>query len=288
MQEYEPQNIQDEIIDPDRLVKNVRKKRKLRKDRKKQSVFRNFFRFCMTILLLYAFVYISKMPQWYFDKNIFTVSNNNSVVILNNKIVKSQKILTLLKKSEVPDVPIYMARTDSIEQELKKLTPIEDVYIRRYAFPARLQIIVKERVPVLTVSPDIKVPPVVAFTREGVMIGREYLPLAKEFSTIRVLSYGNKGDDYTKWNSAKIKQIETIVEYVETCSKERVEYIDFRNPNDVYVKIKTVNIRLGKPDERVYDRIQRIPSILPQVKLVDSKVKYLDLSWEKVNYLKLE
>ncbi len=288
MQEYEPQNMQDEIIDPDRLVKNVRKKRKLRKGRKKQSVFRNFFRFCMTILLLCAFVYISKMPQWYLDKNIFTVSNNNSVVILNNKIVKSQKILALLKKSEVPDVPIYMARTDSIEKELKKLAPVEDVYIRRYAFPARLQIIVKERVPVLTVSPDIKVPPVAAFTREGVMIGREYLPLGKEFSTIRVLSYGNKGDDYTKWNSAKIKQIETIVEYVETCSKERVEYIDFRNPNDVYVKIKTVNIRLGKPDERVYDRIQRIPSILPQVKLVDSKVKYLDLSWEKVNYLKLE
>lgn len=288
MSEYEQQNEQDELIDPDRLVKNVRKKRKLRKGRKKQSVFRNFFRFCMTILLLCAFVYISKMPQWYLNKNIFTVLNSNSVTIINNKIVKSYKIMSLLKKSEVPDVPIYMARTDAIEKELKKLTPVEDVYIRRYAFPARLQIIVKERVPVLTVSPDIKVPPVAAFTRDGVMIGREYLPLSKDFKTIKVLSYGNKGDDYTKWNAANIKQIETIVEYVETCSKEPVEYIDFRNPNDVYVKIKTVNIRLGKPDERVYDRIQRIPSILPQVKLVDSKVKYLDLSWEKVNYLKLE
>ena len=61
-----------------------------------------------------------------------------------------------------------------------------------------------------------------------------------------------------------------------------------RNPYDVYVKIKTVNIRLGRLDDGVYKRIERIPSILPQVKMVDSKVKYLDLSWEKVNYLKLK
>lgn len=288
MTEYDEQKQQEEIVDPDRLVKNIRKKRKLRKGRKKQNVFRNFFRFCMTILLLFACIYISKMPQWYLDKNLFTVSSNNSVTIINNKIVKSYKILALLKKSDVPNVPIYMAKTDSIEKELKKLPPIEDVFIRRYAFPARLQIIVKERQPVLTVSPDIKVAPVAAFSGDGVMIGREYLPLSSEFKTIKVLSYGNKGDDYTKWNAAKVRQIETIVKSVETYSKELVEYIDFRNPNDVYVKIKTVNIRLGKIDETVYERIQRIPSILPQVKLVDSKVKYLDLSWAKVNYLKLE
>ena len=79
-----------------------------------------------------------------------------------------------------------------------------------------------------------------------------------------------------------------IAKYVSVYSKEPVEYIDMRNPYDVYVKIKTVNIRLGKLDAGVYERIKRIPSILPQVKLVDAKVKYLDLSWEKVNYLKLE
>lgn len=288
MTELNEQKNLEEIVDPERLVKNIRKKRKLRKGRKKQSVFRNFFRFCMTIMLICAFVYISKLPQWYLDKNVFTTLSSNSVVILNNKIVKPYRILTLLKVSEVPNVPIYMADTSSIEKQIKSLTPVEDVYIRRYAFPARLQIIVKERVPVITVSPDIKVQAVAAFSRDGVMIGREFLPLSKELKTIKVLSYGNKGDDYTKWNAAKVRQIETIVKYVETYSKEPVEYIDFRNPGDVYVKIKTVNIRLGKIDDTVYERIQRIPSILPQVKMVDTKVQYLDLSWAKVNYLKLK
>ena len=288
MEDFEQNQEQEEVIDPKRLVKTVRKKRQIRRVRKTQGVFRNFFRFLMTVLLLLGFVYISKMPQWYLDKKVFTTSSSNSVVILNNNIVKSYRILALLRASEVPNVPIYMANTSAIEKQIKSLTPVEDVYIRRYAFPARLQIILKERVPVLTVSPDAKVQPVAAFTKDGKIIGKEFLPLDKKFKTILVLSYGTKGDDYTKWDARKVQQIEKIVKYVETYSKEPVEYIDFRNPYDVYVKIKTVNIRIGKIDENVFKRLERIPSILPQVKLVDSKVKYLDLSWEKVNYLKLE
>lgn len=288
MENFEQNQNNEEIIDPKRLVKTVRKKRQIRRVRKTQGVFRNFFRFVVTICLLLGFVYISRMPQWYLDKKVFTTSGSNSVVIMNNNIVKSYRILAMLKASEVPNVPIYMAKTSSIEKQIKSLAPVEDVYIRRYAFPARLQIIVKERVPVLSVSPDVKVPPIAVFTKDGKIIGKEFLPLDKKYKTILVLSYGNKGDDYTKWDVRKIQQIEKIVKYVETYSKEPVEYIDFRNPYDVYVKIKTVNIRLGKIDETVFKRIERIPSILPQVKLVDSKVKYLDLSWEKVNYLKLE
>ena len=138
------------------------------------------------------------------------------------------------------------------------------------------------------ISPDEKLVPVAFFTTDGTLIGHEYLPFKAQYKTIKVLSYGNKGDDYRKWDLAKIKEIQKIVKYVETYSKEQVEYVDFRNPNDVYVKIKTVNIRLGKLDNEVYKRIERIPSILPQVKPVEKKVKYLDLSWDKVNYLKLK
>ena len=61
-----------------------------------------------------------------------------------------------------------------------------------------------------------------------------------------------------------------------------------RDPNNVFVKVKTAKIRLGKIDSTVYERIMRIPSILPQIKLIQSNVEYLDVSWEKVNYLKLK
>lgn len=289
----------DEVADPEELnqppiddgkhlVKKKRRERLVRKGRIKQERFRGFMRFFLSLFFIFALAYALKCPGWYMDKNAFNRVGSNSVEIINNNIVPSNKILALLKHSNVPNVPIYMARTDEIKKELLKLAPVENVYIRRYAFPARIQIILRERIPAVTISPDVKVAPVAFFTTDGKLIGREFLPLKPGYKTILVLSYGNKGDDYRKWDLNKIKQIEKIALYVETYSKEPVEYIDFRNPNDIYVKIKSVNIRIGKLDENVYKRIERIPSILPQVKLVDSKVKYLDLSWEKVNYLKLQ
>ena len=279
---------QSHIDDGKHLVKKKRRERLIRKGRIKQERFRAFMRFFLSVFFIFLLVYCSKCRGWYMGKNAFNRIGGNSVEIINNNIVPSHKILALLKNNDVPNVPLYMARTDSIKKDLMKLAPVENVYIRRYAFPARIQIIIRERIPAITISPDAKVAPVAFFTTDGKLIGREFLPLKSNYKTIKVLSYGNKGDDYRKWDINKIKLIEKIAGYVETYSKEPVEYIDFRNPEDVYVKIKTVNIRLGKLDENVFKRIERIPSILPQVKLVDSKVKYLDLSWEKVNYLKLQ
>lgn len=277
------------IPDGKHLVKKKRRERIVRKGRMKQERFRAFVRFFLSIGLILGLFYALKCNGWYMSKDAFNVkAGSTSVEIINNKIVPSAKILTLLKNSNVPNVPLYMARTNSIKKELMKLAPIENVYIRRYAFPARIQIIIRERNPVITVAPDVKAAPVAFFTMDGKIIGKEFLPLDKSYKTILVLSYGNKGDDYHKWDLAKIKEIQKIVKYVEIYSKEPVEYVDFRNPNDIFVKINTVNIRLGKLDESIYKRIERIPSILPQVKQVDSKVKYLDLSWEKVNYLKLK
>ena len=287
MTEYEKEQPENQI-DGRHFVKKKQRERLIRKGRMEQERFRGFVRFFLTLFMLFALVYLANCQGWYMDKNAFNYVGGNSVEIINNKIIPSHKILALLKNSNVPDVPIYLARTNSIKKELMKLPPVENVYIRRYAFPARVQIIIRERVPVITISPDVKVSPVAFFTTDGKLIGREYMPLSKDYKTILVLSYGNKGDDYRKWDLKKIQQIQKIAKFVETYSKEPVEYIDFRNPNDVYVKIKTVNIRLGRIDETLFKRIERIPSILPQVKLVDSKVKYLDLSWEKVNYLKLE
>lgn len=286
--ETEEQIQRQGLNDGKHLVKKKRRERIVRKGRMKQERFRAFVRFFLTVGMLLGLVYALKLGGWYMNADAFNKADGASVQIINNKIVPSAKIMTLLKNSDVPNVPLYMAKTSSIKKELLQLKPIENVYIRRYAFPARIQIIVRERIPVIMISPDEKLVPVAFFTTDGTLIGHEYLPFKAQYKTIKVLSYGNKGDDYRKWDLAKIKEIQKIVKYVETYSKEPVEYVDFRNPNDTFVKIKTVNIRLGKLDDGVYKRIERIPSILPQVKPVEKKVKYLDLSWDKVNYLKLK
>lgn len=279
---------QTEITEGKRIVRKMQRSRQIRKGRKRQNAFRAVMCFVVNIFLIFGLCYITRVPQWYLDKNAFSTSDSGALEILNNNIVPTQKILSALKTEKVPNVPIYMADTKHLKEKLIQFPPIEDVYIRRYAFPARLQIIIREREPFITISPDAKIPPVAFFTRDGKLIGREYLPFKKDYKTLKVLSYGNKGDDYSKWDIKKLLKIEKIAKYIEVYSKESVEYVDLRNPDDVYVKIKSVNIRLGRLDENVYERIKRIPSIIPQIQLMDSKIKYLDLRWEDTNYLKLD
>ncbi len=270
----------EEITDGKKLVRKMQRSRQVRKGRKRKNALRVFLCFVMNVLIVLSLMYIAKMPQWYLAPDVFTSAKPETLEILNNKIVSTHKILSALKTEEVPQKPIFMADTRHLKETLMQFSPIEDVYIRRYAFPARLQIIVRERQPFMMISPDAKVNPIAFFTKDGRLIGREYLPLQQEYKTLLVLSYGNRGDDYTHWDLQKLQRLERIAKHVEVYSKEPVEYMDLRNPDDVFVKIKSVNIRLGRLDERVGERIARIPSLLPEIRLMDSNIEYLDLRWQ--------
>lgn len=281
--------MEEQFESAEELLKAKQRERQLRKGQKKQSLFKGFLRFFTGVGIILGIGYFSTLRGWYLPQTAFKTPDKVSVQIVNNKIVKTAKIQSVMKDVEVPHLPLYMANLNQLKYKLMSLSPVESVYIRRYAFPARVLIIIREAAPVITISPDAKVKPVAAFTKDGkLIIGADYLPLPAEYKTILVLSYGNKGDDYRKWDLNKIKEIEKITKYVETFSREPVEYIDLRNPNDVFVKVKSVNIRLGQLDSKIYDRIKRIPSIMPEAQKVQGKVLYIDLSWEKVNYLKLK
>jgi len=275
-------------IEATKLVKKIKKSRKVRNGRRKQNAMRKTFRFFMSLFLLFALIYISKMPQWYLPKDAYTKANNNVIIIKNNKIVKPHRIYAVLKTHKVPQRPIYMMKTFDLKQDLKKLSPVKDVYIRRYAFPARLVIILKERNPIISIAANEKSPILGAFADDGVLMGQDFMPLAPNIKTIKVLASTNGEYSYTKWTNSRIAEIQKIAAYVATYAKEPIEYIDMRNPNNIFVKVKTVNIRLGKIDGNIYERIERIPSILPQIKFMKSKVEYIDISWEKVNYLKIK
>lgn len=269
-----------------RLQKN-QMERKIRKSQLWLSRMRVITRLTLTLLLIFFGFKLLKCHQWYLNKNIFNSLNNPYLEVNNNKIVPSYKILAALRKTEVPNTPIYRFDTTEIKQDIMQLEPIENVYVRRFWFPARLQIIVEERTPILTISPKENVAPIAFFANGGKLIGRDYMPLPKSYKPILVLSYGSRNDDYRNWKWEKIKLIEKIAKAVKLSSNEDVQYVDLRNAQDVYVKVKTANIRLGKLDDTVFSRIERIPSILPQIKTLDKKIKYIDLRWKNANYIKL-
>ena len=185
-----------------RLEKN-RMERKVRQSQMWLKRFRFFARFATIILMIFLGYSLLRVHPWYLGKDTFTSVKNPSLEILNNKIVPSYKILAALRRTEIPNKPIYLVQTDDIKKSIMQIEPVQDVFIRRFWFPARLQIIIQERVPVVTISPVENVPPIAFFARGGKLIGRDYMPLDKSFKTILVLSYGVRGDDYRNWNNER-------------------------------------------------------------------------------------
>ncbi len=278
---------EQEITSGEELVKIKQEERKIRKNKKQMSFMKKTLRFLTGLFIIAGIAGCSMMKGWYFPQSTFEKFDTERIQIVNNNIVKIPTLKNIIKDIPISRIPIYLTDFSNLRDELLSLAPIENVYIRRYAFPARILIIIKEATPLISISPDAKVNPVAVFTQNGKLItGAEYLPLPENYNTILVLSYGNKGDDYHDWDITKIREIEKLTKYVETFSGEKMEYLDLRNPKDVYVKIPSVNIRLGKIDNKTYDKIRLLPSILPQIKTVNNKVKYIDLRWDSV-FLKL-
>lgn len=275
-----------------RRLKQSKMQRKIRHTQRKIKMFRVFLRMLLIVGLLYLSYHIVYMKSWRLPQDTFSKINNPALKISNNKIVPSYKILAAIRQIEIPDKAIFLIKTDDIKKSIMTLDPVQDVYVRRFWFPARLDIIIKERIPAILIAPNENVAPICYFSRDGKLIGHEYMPLKTNYKAVKVLAYCTKDDDYRKWDIAKQNFIKKLAKHVEANTSEPIEYIDMRTPGEVYVKIKPVLLRLGPVDaaslDEVSRRLGRLPSLLPQVKLLDKNIKYLDLRWDQVNYIKLE
>lgn len=276
----------DEFAQPRHSVKRKQIERKIRKKRKRINRLKAFTRFLLFLLIIFLGYEFVMLPQWYLPKDAFTRRDGKVIQVVNNRIVSTPIIYESLKNLYVPKYPIFMMKVYPIKHELYKIPVIKNVYVRRYGFPARIQIIVRERIPMVVIKNQLNTKPIAFYTTDDILVtNKKYMDNAENNSTLKILT--NQRIIGKDWDKAKIHKIENIAKSVELYSGENVQYIDMRNSNDVYVKIETVNIRLGTLDSTVFDRIKRIYTILPQIENVDSRIKYIDLSWDKVNYLKL-
>ena len=280
---------QDEFTSGKHSVKRKQTERKLRKKRKKVNHLKTFLSSLLLILLVIGGYEFFKLPQWYLPQDTFSNIDSGRVEITNNKIVPTYVLQNELKDLEVSKLPIFMTSVTPIKKELYQIPMMKKVYVRRYGFPARIQIIVRERVPIAIIKTDIsEKQPLAFYTTDGVLVtNKRYMNIADiEPKLLKILTSSKNLQKDIPFG--KYQEIEKIVQSVETYSNEKVEYIDIRKPNDVYVKIQTTSIRLGTLDNTVYERIKRIYTILPQISEVNNTIKYIDLSWDRVNYLKLQ
>jgi len=277
--------IQDEFSSGIHSVRRKKLERKVRKARKKINNLKAFLRFWVTVAVAASCYLVFTLSGWYLPDDAFR-NPSKTVEVVNNKIIPDYVIYNSIKNLKVSKLPVFLAGVYPLLHEIYKIPVVKKVYVRRYGFPARFQIIINERVPVALIKTDLKKRPDAFFTADGILVtNRSYMNVSdKDILKILTTTAGLKKDITVK----KIKEIEHIVKEVEKYSNEKVEYIDIRKQNDVFVKIHTTNIRLGVLDSTVDERIKRIYTILPQITDVDNKIRYIDLSWDKVNYLKLQ
>jgi len=265
-------------------LRYLKQRRKFRRLQISLIRMRAFLRIAATIIILFVLIKIVDLPQWYLNQNIFNFYPNHSLEITGNEIVTTKQIMAQLKPLNLPKKQIFLLNTKRIEKTLLKLTPIKKIYIRRFWFPARLKIVINERTPVLAVSPSPKVEPVAIFSDDNVIINRHFLPLPRSKPYYLVLTY----TDYRRWSSNHINYLVYLSKLIETASGEKVMFIDLRNPDDVFVQLKYMRLRLGGLNKTVFNRSKRVSSVIFEAIKIKDDIDYIDLRWNNSVSIKLK
>lgn len=257
----------------------------------RRSAIRNFRVLLRILLIIFIILFafkVLKLSGWYLNQDLLAVADERVIKIEGNAITPKYKIVDLIRQVQLPYVQVFRLDTTEIENNLLKLKPIKKVYVRRLWNPARINIIIEERTPVFLITPALDAEPISAITTDGVFIDREYMPISPKFHTYKIITYGVRGDDYEKWNKQRVDEILMLTKSIETYGGQKVEYIDLRNPNDVYIKLEKVLIRFGEINDTALKRAKWVATILPEVAKFKQKIKYVDLRWDDAHYIKLE
>lgn len=276
--------IQDESVNQKLQLEYFKKRRKIHKFKIFRSRIRVLLRLIAVAFLAFCFLLLIKSHGWYLPKDIFNTYPNKHLCFEGNSLVSNANLLNAVRKVKIPNKPVYRMETTQFEREIKKLSPVKHVYVKRFAFPASLKIVIEEKVPVVSIAPNDEVQPLAVFADDGSLIGKEFLPIGTQLSTYKVLTY----EDYYQWNKKQIEYLQFLAKTAETYSNEKVQYIDLRNPDDARIKLQSVSIRLGQLNRNVFKRLKKISAILPQTVNLNTQIDYVDLRWEDSAYIKLK
>lgn len=237
--------------------------------------------------LIFAGYKILLSSKWYYPQDLFSKTNAKRISVAGTYITPKESVLNALKKLQVPHKPLYLIDVQGFKNQILEIETVKDVYIRRYWFPARLQIIVEDRLPLLSIASSPDAEPAAFFVEGGKLLSSELLPKNKELYPLKVLTVGHPDDNFISWDENRINELLKLADYTASYSGEKVEYIDIRNPNDIYVKIPSVLIRFGEPNETLYSRMKNLTSVIPNLYKVEQPIKYVDLRWDVAKFIKL-
>ncbi len=271
-----------------RRLKVNKIKRQIATNRANLQRIRVLLSLIMIVAISYSGIKILKMPQWYIDSSKLAKADTSVLKIQGNVITPDYKIINMARQTQLPYTQIFRLDTSELEENIKQLQPVKKVYVRRYWFPARLQITIEERTPAFLLAPNLDSEPNSALSSDGVLIDHDYLPFNSNIKAKKLLTYGVRNGHDEVWDKKKVEEILKLTKAMEAYSGLSVVYIDIRNQKDVYIMLDDYLIRFGEINDSAISRAKRIASILPAAKKNADKLKYIDLRWEDSCYLRLE
>ena len=278
-------------------VNLLRQKRilKIKKMERRINTFRTMLRrirvllalVIIALILLFGFKLL-RLPQWYIDSTKLSHADPEVLQIVGNVITPDYKIINLIRQTKLPNVQIFRLDTKELEQNLEQLQTVKKVYVRRYWFPARLQVALDERTIAFLLAPNLETEPMSALTTDGVLLDHDYFPFKTTAKARKLLTYGVHDGVDEVWDKKKVDEILKLIKAIEAYSNQEVQYIDFRNQSDIYIMLQEHLVRFGELNDTSLARAKWIASILPEAKKYKDKLKYIDLRWEDSRYLRLE
>ena len=246
-----------------------------------------FLRALIIAIIVFCGYKILVSQKWYYPQGMFNSVTNKNFTIVGTYITPKEKILQVMQKVEIPKIPLYMLDVKAYEDRISEIETVKSVFIRRYWFPARMQIVIEDKKPVLMIAPNENAKPAAFFVEGGVLLNADLLPADKNVYPLKILTTGSDpNDNFINWKEDRINQLIELADKAALYSGEDVEYIDIREKDNIFIKIKSVLIDLGELDDYAYSRLKTISSILPSLNKIDKEIEYVDLRWNVAKYVK--
>ena len=262
--------------------------RQIKANRARLNRIRILISLIMIIMMCYCSKKILNLPQWYINMDKLSHADSSVLSIQGNNITPDYKIVNIIRQTQIPNVQIFRLDTRELEENILQLQTIKKVFIRRYWFPARLNVAVDERVPAFLLAPNLDSEPNSALTSDGVLIDHDYFPFKNPVKAKKLLTYGVRNGIDEVWDKKKVDELIKLTKAIEMYSNQEVQYVDIRDKSDVYIMLKDYLIRFGEINDTAQSRAKWIASILPQAEKYGKKTKYIDLRWEDSRYIRLE
>ncbi|HBN08548.1 MAG TPA: hypothetical protein DD435_07820 [Cyanobacteria bacterium UBA8530] len=223
--------------------------------KRRRRLRRRLLKFLLLVSLIAASVTLWNLPFWRYA---------GIVTVRGNRIVPSEAIA---RKIGNTDLPLFRIDPKGIETRIEEIPEIEKARVRRWLFPARIEVQVNERIPFAQVSQKVFLD----------QLGNRFSAPIQHVPLFVVLPI-----PYTDQSK------ETFRRLVALWPPEATGAIDLSLSEDLRINLKGIAVRLGKIEraEELDEKFKTFYRLLPLAERYGNRLEYVDLRFPAAPTLK--